>query len=138
MEPTLYENNYILLNRQAYTFDEPDRGDIIVFKSEILDENGNQKWLIKRVIGIPGDVITIANGKVQINGALYEEDYLKDGVTDGELINYEVPNEEYFVMGDNRLVSLDSRYEDVGTVEEESIAGKAFFRLFPVDEFGVI
>src|SRR6056297_1666536 len=64
MEPTLYENNYILLNRQAYTFDEPDRGDIIVFKSEILDKNGNKKWLIKRIVGIPGDVITIANGKV--------------------------------------------------------------------------
>ncbi|HKK95689.1 MAG TPA: signal peptidase I [Anaerovoracaceae bacterium] len=138
MEPTLYENNYILLNRQAYAFDEPNRGDIIVFKSEILDKNGNKKWLIKRIVGIPGDVITIANGKVQINGKLFEEDYLKDGVTDGELIGYEVPSDEYFVMGDNRLVSLDSRYDEVGTVEKDRITGKAFFRLYPVGEFGVI
>lgn len=138
MEPTLYENNYILLNKKAYVFEGPSRGDIIVFKSEILDKNGNPKWLIKRVIGVPGDVITIANGKVQINGKLFEEEYLKDGVTDGEVINFEVPDGEYFVMGDNRLVSLDSRYDEVGTVLEESIEGKAFFRLYPVGEFGVI
>ena len=87
---------------------------------------------------MPGDVITIANGKVQINGKLFEEEYLKDGVTDGEVINFEVPDGEYFVMGDNRLVSLDSRYDEVGTVLEESIEGKAFFRLYPVGEFGVI
>lgn len=136
MEPTLYENHYLLLNKMAYKLDEPDRGDIIVFKSELLDDNGNEKWLIKRVIGLPGDIITIANGKVQLNGKLYEEEYLNDGVTDGELINYTVPDGEYFVMGDNRLVSLDSRYEEVGNVEEESIEGKAVFRVYPFDKMG--
>ena len=75
MEPSLYENHYLLLNKMAYKFDEPDRGDIIVFKSELKDDKGKDKWLIKRIVGLPGDVITIANGKVQLNGILYEEEY---------------------------------------------------------------
>ncbi|NLY82245.1 MAG: signal peptidase I [Clostridiales bacterium] len=138
MEPSLYENHYLLLNKMAYKFDEPDRGDIIVFKSELKDDKGKDKWLIKRIVGLPGDVITIANGKVQLNGKLYEEEYLNEGITDGELINYLVPKAEYFVMGDNRLVSLDSRYEEVGNVEEESIEGKAVFRVYPFDKIGTL
>ena len=75
MQPTLYENNYLLLNKQAYRFGEEKRGDIIVFESSLEDDNGGTKLLIKRIIGLPGDTITIENGKVILNGVELQEDY---------------------------------------------------------------
>ena len=78
MQPTLYENNYLLLNKQAYRFGEEKRGDIIVFESSLEDDNGGTKLLIKRIIGLPGDTITIENGKVILNGVELQEDYTLD------------------------------------------------------------
>ncbi|MGN0712088.1 MAG: signal peptidase I [Anaerovoracaceae bacterium] len=134
MQPTLYENNYILLSRQAYTFGEPERGDIIVFHTGLKTSEGKEKLLVKRVIGLPGETITVAGGNVYINDELLEEDYIKDGYTDGFVENLVIPEGELFVMGDNRLVSIDSRASEVGTVKIDDVLGKAFIRLYPFNQ----
>ena len=142
MERTLYENNYLFVNKLAYKFkDHPARGDIIVFKSNLDNtEDGSKKLLIKRVIGVEGDTITIKDGNVYRNGELINEPYVHTpGVTyeeDMTIDELQVPENRVFCMGDNREVSLDSRSEEVGTVAERDIVGKAFVRLFPVSEFG--
>ena len=136
MQPTLYENNYLLLNKQAYRFGEEKRGDIIVFESSLEDDNGGTKLLIKRIIGLPVDTITIENGKVILNGVELQEDYTLEDETPGYLVDFEVPEGQFFVMGDNRRVSIDSRSEEVGCVDEEQIVGKAFVRLYPFSEIG--
>lgn len=140
MEPTLYENNYLFVNKLAYmTKDHPDYGDIIIFKSDIDKEDGKgKKILIKRVIGVENDNITITDGIVYRNGVALEEPYTLEGFTSGEVTDYTVPPDEVFVMGDNRSVSLDSRSAEVGTVSEEAIVGKAFVRLYPFSEIGFI
>ena len=136
MEPTLYENHYIFLSRQAYTlFGDPQRGDIVVFDSSIpLDENTTKK-LIKRIIGLPGDHVLIEDGCVYINDQLLNEPYTKDGVTSG-YVDLVVPEGQLFCMGDNRLVSVDSRDTRVGCVDKDLIVGKAVFRLYPFKLIG--
>lgn len=132
MQDTLNPNDYIIMYRRAYSGDkEPKRGDIVIFKSELQDENGKNKLLIKRVIGLPGDKININDGKVYINDKEYDESYLKDGYTTGSVNNFKVPKGEYFVMGDNRVVSIDSRYSEVGCIKKDAIKGRAVLRLFP-------
>ena len=133
MEPTLYENNYLFVNKLAYlTKDHPDYGDIIIFKSDIdKDDGSGKKILIKRVIAVENDVVTVSEGNVYRNGIKLDESYTLEGFTSGDIKDYAVPENEVFVMGDNRGVSLDSRSGEVGTISEDSIIGKAFFRLYP-------
>ena len=140
MEPTLYENNYLFVNKLAYkTKDHPDYGDIIVFKSELEKDDGSgKKMLIKRVIAVENDVISIKDGQVYRNGEALDEPYTLEGYTTGDISDLKVPENQVFVMGDNRSISLDSRSEDVGTISEDSIMGKAFIRLFPFDEIGLL
>lgn len=141
MENTFMQNDYVFLSKLAYVGGKtPQRGDVVVFKSGLVnEENGNSKLLIKRVIGLPGDTIQIKNDQLILNGEIYKEDYIKDGITppgnspaDGEI--FTVPENEYYCMGDNRVVSLDSRYSDVGTITEDEIVGKAVLRLFPFNK----
>lgn len=137
MENTLHENDYMIMYRLAYKNHAPERGDIVIFQSRLVNEDsGKDKLLIKRVIGLPGDEIKISDGMVYINGEAYNEDYLKDGYTpafeipaEGE--SYTVPDGTYFCMGDNRAGSVDSRRSEVGVIPEESIKGKVVIRLFP-------
>lgn len=140
MEPTLYENNYLFINKLAYiTKEHPEYEDIIVFKSDLDKDDGNgKKLLIKRVIGVENDTITISEGKVYRNGFEISEPYIMDGYTSGEVYEYTVPENEIFVMGDNRSVSLDSRAPEVGTVSEDDVVGKAFIRIYPFGDFGMI
>lgn len=140
MEPTLYENNYLFVNKLAYiTKDHPDHGDIIVFKSELDRDDGNgKKMLIKRVIAVENDTISIQDGQVYLNGEIIDEPYILEGFTTGEISELTVPEDQVFVMGDNRSVSLDSRAEEVGTISEDSILGKAFVRLFPFTKIGLL
>lgn len=138
MEPTLYENNYLLVNRQAYRFGDVERGDIIVFESKLRDKNNRQKLLIKRVIGLPGDVISIKNSRVYRNGEELREDYILDGNPLGDVVECTVPDGQLFVMGDNRRVSIDSRSSKVGCVSREDVLGKAFIRLYPFNKIGGI
>lgn len=138
MQPTLYENNYIFLSKQAYRFDEPEAGDIIVFHTNLKTQTGKEKLLIKRVIGLPGDTVKIEEGEVYINGELLEESYILEQYTSGWVEDIEVPENSLFVMGDNRQNSADSRDPSVGYVKEEDIVGKAVFRLYPFNDFGLI
>jgi signal peptidase I len=138
MENTLHPQDYVFLAKQAYTFGEVEQGDILVFKSVLLDDHGTNKNLIKRVIGLPGDTIEVKDSAVYRNGERLVEPYTKDGVTEGVMAPVTVPEGEYFVMGDNRGVSLDSRRSEVGCVPGENIVGKVFFRLFPISSVGAI
>ena len=139
MEDTLHPDDYVFLARQAYTFGgEVEHGDIVVFESVLMDVHGSNKNLIKRVIGIPGDIISIKDDAVYRNGERLVEPYTKDGRTSGEMEPITVPNGAYFVMGDNREVSTDTRNELVGFVPRDKIIGKVIFRLFPVSRAGRI
>ena len=140
MEDTLFENDYMIMYKRAYTKHGPERGDIIIFQSELTDEeSGKDKLLIKRVIGLPGDEIKIEDDQLYINGEFYKEDYIKDGFTpafeipaEGE--TYTVPEGSYFCMGDNRVASIDSRRTSVGCVSEDLIKGKVVLRLYPFNK----
>lgn len=135
MEPTLKENDYIFLSRQAYTFlGEPDRGDIVVFHSELKTVDGKEKALVKRVVGLPGERVSIAGGEVYINGKALEEDYTLDGYTETDMEEITVPKGELFCMGDNRQNSIDSRDGRVGCIPVDQVIGKAIIRLFPFNK----
>ena len=139
MEPTLYENDYLLVNKKAYLLSGPERGDIIVFHSKIEAEEGmgdgnGKKLLIKRIIALPGDKVTIDDGEVYVNGKKQTEDYIADGGTSGSVSDVEIPDGKLFVMGDHREVSLDSRVDSVGYVDEDDVVGKAFVRLYPFNK----
>lgn len=134
MQPTLYQNDYLLVNKQAYTFGAEKRGDIIVFREYMEDHYQSKKLLVKRIIGLPGDIITIRENKVYLNGEMQDEAYTLEGETPGELYNLQIPENRFFVMGDNRRVSIDSRSDEVGLIHKDAIVGKVFVRLFPFNE----
>jgi signal peptidase I len=138
MLDTLNENDYLIVTKQAYLFKEPQYKDIIVFKSNLTMDNGKPKLLIKRVIGLPGETIEIADGNVFINGEQLVEEYIKDPVTAGSVGPMLIPEGKIFVMGDNRGNSADSRDDRIGLVDEKTIYGEAVFRLYPFDEIGLI
>ena len=133
MEPTIMVGDRIFGNRLAYIKEEPARGDIVIF--EFPD---NEKELfIKRVIGLPGDTVEVIDGKVYINGSNEPlvEPYLKETPL-GDFGPYEVPEGCFFMMGDNRNNSADSRYWVNTYVTKDEIVGKAVFRYYK--EFGKI
>lgn len=139
MQPTLYENDYIFLSKQAYNlFGDPEYGDIIVFHSDIDSDNGEKKDLIKRIIGLPGDLISVEDGVVYRNEEAIKESYIMEDYTTGQVLEYEVPEGMMYVMGDNRRVSLDSRSEDIGAVSMDKIMGKAVWKVYPFKDFGKI
>ena len=135
MEPNFHDKDYLFVSKQAYRFNEPQRGDVVVFDSSLTDEDGNDKLLIKRIIGLPGEELDIIDEKVYINGVMLDETYTMDGTTYGEIKDLVIPEGEYFCMGDNRDVSIDSRDPAVGCVDESQLVGKVFFRLFPFSGF---
>ncbi|MDR3295289.1 MAG: signal peptidase I [Clostridiales Family XIII bacterium] len=136
MEPTLFENNYIFLSKQQYTFGDVKNGQIIVFRSNMETADGDEKLLIKRVIAVPGDTLSITDGVVYLNGEAAAEPYTKEAFTMGHVDEMEIPEGRVFVMGDNRQNSLDSRNNEVGLVPIDQIVGMAIFRVFPFTEFG--
>lgn len=131
MMPNIQDGNYLFINKLAYWHNEPQKGDVIIFRSSLE----GKKLLIKRVIGVPGDEIQISGGKVYINGREDPQNYTNDQSTNGNM-SLKVKKGYYFCMGDNRLVSIDSRDSEVGPVPKKKIVGKAVFRLFPVKEIG--
>lgn len=126
MEMTIMTGSRIIINRMAYISREPSRGDIIAF---YFPDDGETEY-IKRVIALPGETIEGMEGKVYINGGIYEEDYIKEEM-EGSFGPYTVPEGSYFVMGDNRNNSADSRYWMDKFVEKDEIIGRAEFEYFP-------
>ncbi|QJA09552.1 signal peptidase I [Romboutsia sp. CE17] len=137
MYPTLNDRDYLILNRLSYKFGEVERGDIIVFKTNLKQDNGKEKDLIKRVIAIPGDHLVIENSKVYINDELIDEPYIHNAYTSGD-IDIVIPENKIFAMGDNRENSKDSRSEDVGLVDENDILGEVMVRLLPISNIGTV
>ena len=142
MEPNFHPDDYVLINKLAYKFGgEPEHGDVIIFRSDsdqLLDSKGKHKLLIKRVIGVPGDKISIYGGEVYINGKADDQSFTEDGETHGDMSEIEVPENSLFCLGDNREVSIDSRSPEVGFIDQDSVVGKAFFRVFPLGNMGTI
>jgi signal peptidase I len=140
MDDTLHDKDYIFLSRQAYSLGgAPQRGDIVVVRSSLaLDDGTGTKNIIKRVIAVQGDTVSIQDGVVYVNGKALEEPYIKDGYTDGQMPEISVPKGKLFLLGDNRQRSNDSRSPEVGFVSEGELIGKAVFRVFPLSGFGPV
>lgn len=133
MEPTIMTDSRMIGLRVSYLLSGPERGDVIIFRYP----DDETKIFVKRVIGLPGETVTITDGTVYIDGEPLEEDYLTV-TTLGDFGPYEVPEECYFVLGDNRNNSLDSRYWDNTYVPEENILAKALLCYWPVSEIKLI
>lgn len=131
MLPTLKENNLIIVNKITYRLNDPKRGDIVVFRPP----NGSKVFYVKRIVALPGETIEIRNGELLINGIPLEEDYIS-GATPGVYGPLTLGRDEYFVMGDHRNNSLDSR--EFGPISKESIIGKAALVFWPPSAFAVL
>ncbi len=134
MIPTIEVNDHLVINRLPYYFNEPKPGEIVVFHQE--DE------LIKRVIGVPGDTLDIQDGDVYINGNILDEPYLaKPHSTNSFMVEdikfpIQIPKDMYFLLGDNRNNSEDSRY--FGMIHRDAIYAKSLVRVWPLNRLGVV
>ena len=139
MYPTLKDSDYVLISRQAYEkLEKPRRGDIIVFRTDMTAEDGKDKNLVKRIIGLPGDIIEIEDGEVFLNGELLEEPYLNEQLMSGDMEEMIVPDGTFFCMGDNRGVSQDSRDSIIGCIPKEDVLGRVIVRLYPFNTAGFL
>lgn len=154
MLPTIEVNDRVMVNKLAFQLGEPSRGDIVVFRDpaepeieesipeavirSVLEAIGirtrGRDDLIKRVIGLPGETVTIEDNQVLIDGSPIEESYLPNGVSMADEGPFEVGPEEVFVMGDNRQFSFDSRR--FGTIPYQDLIGRAFITIWPMSHFG--
>ena len=145
MENTLHDEENILVEKLSYRFQDPERFDIIVFyhfydEEEDRNDEDSYDFYVKRIIGLPGETVQIADGTIYINGQPVEENYGKNptdysGVAEEPIV---LGEDEFFVLGDNRAISQDSRYEEVGNVRKDQIVGKAWVRIYPFDKMGVL
>lgn len=137
MTETLSSGDEILINRFIYKVTDPKRNDIIAFLP-----NGNEKshYYVRRVIAVPGDTVRIDNGSVYVNGVLAEEETDTAPIEDAGLAAEEITlaDNEFFVLGDNRNNSEDSRYANIGNIKKEYIVGKAWFKIHPWSELGFL
>jgi signal peptidase I len=136
MEPTLRIGDRVLVNKLSYKVHDINRGDIVVFERPKDEPPDAIKDLIKRVIGLPGETVSTQNGQVYIDGRPLDEPYLPAGTVTDNLPPTKVPEDEVFVMGDNRGDSRDSRY--FGPIDEGLIVGRAFVRIWPVTHLGFL
>lgn len=127
MENTIMTGDRIVALRTSYWFDPPQRGDVVIFR--FPDDPTGKTLYVKRVIGVPGDTIEVRDGQVLLNGQVQEEPYIRE-ITRGEYGPYVVPEGCYFMMGDNRNSSLDSRFWENKFVEKDQILGKVVMRYY--------
>jgi signal peptidase I len=148
MAPTLQVNDRVLVNKLSYDLHDVRRGDLVVFESP-PNEGSATKDLIKRVIGLPGETVEARDGHILINGQILDEPYLeRDIETRGPMCQNEtlpgcvgqdkivVPDDQYFVLGDNRANSRDSRF--IGAIDDSLIIGRAFVRVWPITALGLL
>ncbi|MFA7314527.1 MAG: signal peptidase I [Candidatus Magasanikbacteria bacterium] len=130
MEPTFYEQDYLIIDEISYRFHEPKRGEMVVLHSPISTD-----FYLKRIIGLPGERVKIENGKVVVynddnpKGMILNETYLNEVSTAGS-VSFTLGDDKYFVLGDNRNASFDSR--SFGAISRDSIVGKVWLRSWPV------
>ncbi|MHB8294145.1 MAG: signal peptidase I [Acidimicrobiales bacterium] len=137
MEPTLMVGDRILVNKLAFDFHPVQPGDIVVFKRPPREVGPPQiKDLVKRVIGLPGQVIQSSHGQVLINGKVLPEPWLPRGTVTTGIAKHRIRPGHYWVMGDNRANSYDSRY--FGSIPKSLIVGQVFFRIWPPSRIGPI
>lgn len=132
MEPNFQDGQYLIINEISYRFEKPQHGDVIVFRYP-LDPS---EYFIKRVIGLPGDRVEIDDGKVFVNGEEFEEAYIPRGVFTYGKNKISLGPTEYYVLGDNRPASSDSRRW--GVLPARNIVGRVWLRGWPLNKAGVI
>ncbi len=132
MSPTLEGGEKVLVNRFVYKLFDPKKNDLIVFQP-----NGNEKshYYVKRVVALPGDIVQIKDGKVYVNGEVFAEGVETELIENSMMAENEilVGEDEYFVLGDNRNNSEDSRYASIGNVKKDHITGQAWLVVYPFD-----
>ncbi len=133
MEPELYNGQEILINRFIYKLSSPKRGDVVVF---LPNGNENFHYYVKRIVGLPGETVQIKEGRVYLDGVLLDEEDKYDIMTDAGIAENEfvLGNDEYFLLGDKRNSSEDSRSGNIGAVAKKHIIGKAWFHMASDDE----
>ncbi len=135
MVPTLEDGDQLIADKITYRFRDPQRFDIVIFPYKYAKKT----YFIKRVIGLPGERVRIDDqGNIYINGQVLDEHYGLEQMTYPGLASQEITlgSDEYFVLGDNRNVSEDSRYPDVGNIRRSDIIGRAWLRIYPFGKFG--
>ena len=136
MEATLFNADNLIVDKISYRFKDPDRFDIIVFPYQYTGDK-----YIKRIIGMPGETVQIdEDGTIYIDGEVLDESYGKEVIYNSGVAKEEIllEEDEYFVLGDNRNNSSDSREPSVGNIQKDTIIGKAFIRIWPFSEFGIL
>lgn len=127
MENTIMTGDRVIGSRLSYLFEEPERGDIVIFRFP-----DNEKiYYVKRVIGLPGETVDIIDGQVYVNDEPLDEPYLREPMVPEAPMHFEVPEDSYFMMGDNRNYSLDARRWKNTYVKREKLIAKVLFRYFP-------
>lgn len=131
MSPTLDNGNKIIFNKFVYLVGEPERADVVIIQRPL-------KNYVKRVIALPGEEIEIRNHLLYINGEIYDQSFISEEaiLNTGNFGPIKVPNHSYFVMGDNRAISKDSR-NGLGFIEDEHIIGRSEFIIYPFDEWSL-
>lgn len=134
MESSLHDEDVLGVNKIGYRLHDPERFDIIVFPFD------DEEYYIKRIIGLPGETVKIEDGVIYINGSPLEEHYGLEAMEEpfNQYDAVTLGNDEYFVLGDNRNHSKDSRSAEVGLIKRDKIVGKAFFRIYPFDNMGTL
>ena len=137
MEPTLENGQQIFIDRFLYVLSSPKAGDIVAF---LPNGNENSHYYIKRIIALPGESVEIVENSVYINGEKLQEDYETSKIDDVGIVNEKIKlgSDEYFVLGDDRQNSEDSRNANVGNVKYSYIYGKAWFVISPKTHFGFV
>lgn len=138
MTNTLHNGESLIVEKVSYHFSNPNRFDIIVFYPFGRDDPDD--YYVKRVIGLPGETIQIKGADIYINDKKLDESYGKDPIIYSGIANepLKLADDEYFVMGDNRTDSYDSRYAEIGPVTKDKIAGQVVLRIYPFDKFGIM
>jgi len=137
MEDTLSDGDNLIVDKISYRIHDPERFDVVVFPYQYEEDT----YYIKRIIGLPGEVVNIDSaGTIYINGEAIEDQYGTEEILNAGLASTEVllGPDEYFVLGDNRNNSTDSRFEAVGNIKGKDIVGKAWLRVYPFSEFGLV
>lgn len=136
METTLSDGDNLIVDKISYRFRDPERFEIIVFPFQYEEHT----YYIKRIIGLPGETVQVIDGDVYINGEMLDENYGLEVMDDPGIAAEPITlgEDEYFVLGDNRNHSSDSRDPSVGVLHRDDIMGRAWIRIWPFDKFGVI